>query len=387
MSPAADTRREALLSAAAEWFQRLREGEPTAEDITAWLAWRGEDIEHERAYREVQELWTLTGDAGVEEWPTEQSQRDDTYTGEISIDAWNAQATGAAGEGDTATRLGRSIQRAPRASSRVRRSLRYPLAIAASLVLALGFLFIHWHPQDLHDAQVFTTQRGQSQQLTLSDGSIVTLGGASRLRLAFQAGRRELFLDEGEAFFRVHHDRSAPFIVHSHGIAVTAVGTAFNVRADATNTVVAVTEGIVDIDASRELSTAMPQISTTPDTLNQPASSILSMRARAGDEVTIDSTQHVAVQPTTATATLGWIDGSLTFFDEPLRVVLARLNRNTNKELVLADPTLGELRFTGTVFKDQVSEWASGLDRVFPVHAIVSPDGSVQIVAADSPLR
>src|SRR5882672_7872446 len=116
MSPAADTRKEALLSAAAEWFQRLREGEPTAEDITAWLAWRGEDIEHERAYREVQELWTLTGDAGVEEWPTEQAQRDDTYTGEISIDAWNAQqATNAAGEGDTAARLGRSIQRAPRA--------------------------------------------------------------------------------------------------------------------------------------------------------------------------------------------------------------------------------------------------------------------------------
>src|SRR5882672_7723259 len=129
MSPAADTRKEALLSAAAEWFQRLREGEPTAEDITAWLAWRGEDIEHERAYREVQELWTLTGDAGVEEWPAEQAQRDDTYTGEISIDAWNAEQTRAAGEGDTATLIDRSIQRTPHASSLVRRSLRYPLAL------------------------------------------------------------------------------------------------------------------------------------------------------------------------------------------------------------------------------------------------------------------
>src|SRR5258705_11475617 len=154
MSPAADTNKEALLTAAAEWFQRLREGEPTAEDITAWLAWRGEDIEHERAYREVQELWTLTGDAGVEEWPTEQAQRDDTYAGEISIDAWHAhQATSAAGEGATATGVDRSIRSAPRAPSPVHRSLRYPLALAASLALALGFMVVGWHPQDQYTAK------------------------------------------------------------------------------------------------------------------------------------------------------------------------------------------------------------------------------------------
>jgi transmembrane sensor len=342
-------RKEALLNVAAEWFQRMREGEPTAEDITAWLAWRGADGDHERAYREIQELWTLTGDAGIEAWPSEQTVRDDAYTGEQSIDAWNAQR---ATPGTTG-------------GAYAQRRLLYPWALAASLALVLGMMFMSSHPPKLPAAQVFTTQRGESRQLSLSDGSFVTLGGASTLRLAFETTKRELFLDRGEAFFQVHHNKAAPFIVHTQRIAVTAIGTAFNVRADAACTVVAVTEGSVTIDGPRE--------------------SVASMRVSAGDEVTIDSARHVAVQPTTAAATLGWIDGSLTFFDEPLRVVLARLNRYSSQELVLADPALGELRFTGTVFKDQVPEWASGLERVFPLHAVQSPNGAVLIVPTAHP--
>jgi len=342
-------RKEALLNVAAEWFQRMREGEPTAEEITAWLAWRGADEDHERAYREIQELWTLTGDAGVEAWPSEQTVRDDTYIGQQSIDAWNAQRAAPDTTG----------------GANAQRRFPYPWALAASLALVLGMMFMSSRPWKLPAAQAFTTQRGESRQLSLSDGSFVTLGGASTLRVAFDATKRELFLDQGEAFFQVHHDKAAPFIVHAQGIAVTAIGTAFNVRADAASTVVAVTEGSVTIDGPRE--------------------SVASLRATAGDEVTIDGTRHVAVQPTTAAATLGWIDGSLTFFDEPLRVVFARLNRYSSNEIVLADPALGELHFTGTVFKDQVSEWASGLERVFPVHAVQSPGGAVLIVPTTHP--
>jgi transmembrane sensor len=364
----ADQREEALLAAAAEWFQRMREEEPTAETITAWLAWRGSDPEHERAYRDVQELWMLAGDAGIDEWPNEQALRDDEYRGEISVGEWNAGLV--------------------RATHRPRRLI---LARAASVLIAVGALWMTWRPGEAaHTSGVFTTVRGASRQLALPDGSIVALGAASELRVAYLPGRRELYLVAGEAFFRVHHDKAAPFVVHSHGVAVTAVGTAFNVRADAASTVVAVTEGIVSIDAEREPSGVLPIPKThTTDrpTAIQSASISASIHARAGDEVTIDDARHVAVQPTTAAAALGWIEGSLTFFDEPLNVVIARLNRNNAKELILAEPTVGQLRFTGTVFKDQVTEWASGLDRVFPVRAVAMADGSVLLLPADTSLR
>jgi transmembrane sensor len=397
MNTATDQRQEALLTAAAEWFQRMREEEPTADAITGWLAWCAADPEHERAYRDVQEMWMLAGDAGIEEWPSEQALRDDAYGGEISVDAWNAQLPQA-----TAARVGTHTRAAQGsiddsrqlggAPARTRRPRRLMLTRAASVLVAVGALWMTWRPDETVNASgVFTTERGASRQLALPDGSLVTLGAASELRVAYRPDRRELFLGAGEAFFRVHHDKTVPFVVHSRGVAITAVGTAFNVRADAASTVVAVTEGIVSIDAEREPSGVLP-ISKTHSTDHSPPPAppepiTASIRARVGDEVTIDGASHVAVQPTTAAAALGWIEGSLTFVDEPLSVVLARLNRNNAKELILADHTVGQLRFTGTVFKNQVAEWASGLDRVFPVRAIARADGSVLLVPADNSRR
>ena len=82
-----------------------------------------------------------------------------------------------------------------------------------------------------------------------------------------------------------------------------------------------------------------------------------------------------------AAAVLGWQGGSLTYVDEPLRVVVARINRYSNHNVRLDDPALGELHFTGTVFQTQVEEWALGLQRVFPIHAVVQTDGSIALTS------
>lgn len=394
MNSPADQRREVLITAA-DWFQRMREEEPTADAITAWLAWRGADPVHDRAYREVQEMWMLAGDAGIEEWPSEQALSDDAYRGEMSVEAWNARQAAAvvAGNGGHQGAREADIESQAAAGQALRPTLRprrLLLARAAAVLLAVAAVWTTWQPRE-SAVRAFTTERGITRQLELPDGSIVTLGGASRLRVAYQTDRRELFLDDGEAFFRVHHDRTAPFIVHAYGVAVTAVGTAFNVRADAASTVVAVTEGVVNIDSEHEsftlLPDTVPQRSAHAPLSVQAAPLTESIRARAGEEVTIDSASHVDLQPTTATATLGWMEGSLTFFDEPMSVVVARLNRNDATELVLADPRLGELRFTGTVLKGQVAEWASGLDRVFPMRAVTREDGSVLLIPTEDRRR
>jgi transmembrane sensor len=44
-----------------------------------------------------------------------------------------------------------------------------------------------------------------------------------------------------------------------------------------------------------------------------------------------------------------WTAGMLSFEDKPVSLVIATANRYSDVQIVLADPSLGELRFTGTV--------------------------------------
>jgi transmembrane sensor len=71
------------------------------------------------------------------------------------------------------------------------------------------------------------------KELKLPDGSTVWLNAASRIKVpnAFTGPRREVVLEEGEAFFDIKHDAEHPFIVHSAPINVQVLGTSFNVRA------------------------------------------------------------------------------------------------------------------------------------------------------------
>lgn len=76
-----------------------------------------------------------------------------------------------------------------------------------------------------------TTGVRQVKKLVLPDSSTVWVSALSRLRVPerFDSGVRELFLDEGEAFFEVTADPDRPFIVRSRSVSTRVLGTAFNV--------------------------------------------------------------------------------------------------------------------------------------------------------------
>ncbi|WP_341835097.1 FecR domain-containing protein [Chitinophaga pollutisoli] len=78
-----------------------------------------------------------------------------------------------------------------------------------------------------------TTAKGATEKIVLADGSTVNLNAGSRLRypVSFSGPNRDIYLEEGEAFFKVAEDPRHPFIVHSRGLATTALGTSFNIRA------------------------------------------------------------------------------------------------------------------------------------------------------------
>src|SRR6185503_10826379 len=128
-----------------------------------------------------------------------------------------------------------------------------PLAAAAVLLVA-GAVKLRSGTETVGDSIALTspemrTNAGEQRTFNLADGSTVILGAASTLRVAegFGTSTREVYL-EGQAFLRVVHDSTRPFVVNAAGTRTTDLGTAFEVRAYPNEMVrVAVTEGMVEV--------------------------------------------------------------------------------------------------------------------------------------------
>ena len=78
-----------------------------------------------------------------------------------------------------------------------------------------------------------STRPGERAEVTLSDGTVVTLNADTRLEypVTFRGNERRVRID-GEALFRVQHDEKHPFIVSTFASDIRVLGTTFNVLAD-----------------------------------------------------------------------------------------------------------------------------------------------------------
>jgi transmembrane sensor len=132
-------------------------------------------------------------------------------------------------------------------ATRMRRALPWLLAASIAFV-AIGGMFMasaaRW--QSWFD-QTYQTAMGEQRSIALEDGSVVQLNTHSHLRTHFSRSLRAVELD-GEAIFRVAKDAQRPFRVRTGATDIVAVGTAFNVNADETRTIVTVLEGRVRVD-------------------------------------------------------------------------------------------------------------------------------------------
>src|SRR5690606_1455801 len=72
------------------------------------------------------------------------------------------------------------------------------------------------------------TQLAPIEDRTLDDGSVIRLHRGAAVTVEFSAHERHVTLTRGECSFEVAKDSTRPFVVESSGVAVRAVGTAFN---------------------------------------------------------------------------------------------------------------------------------------------------------------
>jgi len=83
-----------------------------------------------------------------------------------------------------------------------------------------------------------------------------------------------------------------------------------------------------------------------------------------------------------STAEIAWQQRQLVYNGEPLDVVIENVNRYATKKIELADPSLKQLRFTGTVFVDSIDTWLGALPRAFPVAVQRSADRDLIVASA-----
>lgn len=231
---------------------------------------------------------------------------------------------------------------------------------AAVLLLAgapLAALGIHaWAPKAEQAAgETFRTGIGQQADVTLPDGSTVTLDTASRLEVRYDGDARRVLLD-GQGWFRLKpSDR--PFFITAGGHSFTASQGSFDIRTDPGQVRAFAADGTLSLaggDSSVALATG-------------------NLLAARGNDVTIRRLDD----PLSFT---GWRTGLLQFDDVPLAEAAGELNRYRHRPIRIADGRAASLRVSGAFHTAETPAFVDALASGFPVR--VKQDSSEGVVIA-----
>jgi transmembrane sensor len=232
--------------------------------------------------------------------------------------------------------------------------------------------FLPWGPG------IYSTHVAELRDVSLPDGSVVTLGAKSRIRAQYSDDKRRVELLGGQAFFVVAHNASRPFYVVAGNVTVRVVGTKFDVSRGSNNTVrVAVLEGRVNV--SRTGSENKAHSPERPVLSESPAVSTVT-ELGAGDSVRslsqggLRKNQELARQEAGA-----WRTGQLAYTSARLADVIEDLNRYYGAGISLASDDLGDLQVTAAFQAARTTDFLQSLPRALPVAVEFRSNGAVLI--------
>lgn len=260
-----------------------------------------------------------------------------------------------------------------RLEARRRRWQPGALAVAAAVAIVIGIVRFAPPTARAYDT-VATTALGEQRTLPLPDGSTVVLNTDTELSVRFTLAERVVELRRGEAHFTVAKNAARPFVVRlggSGGVAVRAVGTAFNIRCRGDSADVLVTEGRVRVDDSSGRS-LLPSPAASDHAVLSAGQQFRVAVDQTAAPPGLESAPPVVVEPLAGAEiarTLAWRSQRLDFFDVALAEVVVEFNRYNREQLVIADPLLGLRKFGGTFRIDEPHTFVEVLERNFSVVA------------------
>lgn len=292
-SPQGETNAPSVTDAAADWFFRFQAAADQSERAAlqqGFDAWLAEDPRHSQAFDRIAALWEAP-----------------------------------ALEGALRLRQAELSKPVPLFNTRRAKRALVPLGmaacLAAGLVLKLEDIRIYW----LADYQ---TAEGATGQITLPDGSAMTLNSGSAVSVDFDQGRREVAVIKGEAYFDVTHDEDHPFKVTGHFARVTVHGTAFSVDTTEDSDDVVLERGHISVERLADIGDNVSLV--------------------AGQAVTATATALTDVRETDAGLALSWREGRLFFDDQPLEVVAKELDRYIPGNIVVPMERVRKFHISGS---------------------------------------
>jgi transmembrane sensor len=299
-----------IRQAAADWFARLQ-GDAGLEDWTAFQSWLEAAAEHAAAYEAVEAVW-------------------------LELEDLPAKAP------KTAPLAPNVVPLRARSSRPARRGLLigFGVAAAAAIVLALT-------PQLTGPSYTdYATRRGETREIALADGSRLTLGGATTLRVRLGRQQRDVTLIDGEASFDIAHLENRPFVVAVGTREVRVLGTEFNILSHAGRLAVSVRRGLVGVTGGQE------------GTITLARGQQLVQRPGA-------SAQTREVVPDAAFA---WTSGKLIYDRTPLAEVVGDLNRYVATP-IRVDPSAASVTVSGVLLIDEEAAMVRRLELFAPIVA------------------
>jgi transmembrane sensor len=234
------------------------------------------------------------------------------------------------------------------------------LATAASVIGIVGLAawLFREQIQDTWGGVDYVSNHGELKEVTLADGSLLTLNTQTEVRVHYTHARRDIHLIRGEALFNVARDPARPFDVRVGEWTATALGTAFTIhQAQGTATNITVTEGVVELrHADASYVGPPPQLTHNQEALLH------------GD----GSMELLAASEADITRQLAWRRHLVVFTGEPLREALKEMNRYSPRPIVVEDPELGARQIVGVFSTLDTQTFVSGMEATLGVKAVQS---------------
>ncbi len=247
---------------------------------------------------------------------------------------------------------------------------RHPLLLAAALLLLVVFAFLlRQFAVDSAAMPTLLVETAPSEKkiLELSDGSVVTLNGSSRLEFVETDRERRVRLS-GEVFFEVQRQVTRPFIISCGETQVRVLGTSFLVRAyaDEPEQQLFVVEGAVSWGKTDEV--LAPMVLT------------------AGMAGKYDKEQAILEEVKIREANmLSWKSDTLVFSDTRMADVVHDLERHFGIEIEVDQPAIMNCHFYGTFVTARVTDILDAIALAMDLKYEVQQNGVYRIFGAGCP--
>lgn len=341
---------------AINWRMRIESGEITPDEQLAFKAWCEQDERHADAYDRAFTIWEALG----------------------SLDRTNLEPKLFKRSGLSRIRLFlfgflSTLQDRYRGISTA-------AFAGAALAIAAGVAVFN-QPSDFSETTseaptitAFSSERGETKDIALSDGSKLTLGAATEIEVAMSSGERRIILKNGAAVFDVARDLDRPFIVKAENFTAKVIGTVFDVRSNGGVVRLSVAEGSVEV--------------SHPIVINDAPTSMQSRRqVKTGQQVAATGSEGLMQNTTFKTdAFATWRENRLRYVGATLEELVADANRYSERQ-ILIDPDLGGAiteRATFSFEGKDVERLLSTLPILFPVDIDDNGVGAIRIIARET---